>query len=65
MVSKRATLTGVYNVNNGFADFRQINILSQNDEYSIVSSNTRYGLNVYDYIALNADSVHEDQFINE
>ncbi|MBR1853959.1 MAG: hypothetical protein IJ794_12590 [Lachnospiraceae bacterium] len=65
VVSKRATLTGVYNVNNGFADFRQINILSQNDEYSIVSSNTRYGLNVYDYIALNADSVHEDQFINE
>ena len=65
VVSKRATLTGVYNVNNGYADFRQINILSQNDEYSIVSSNTRYGLNVYDYIALNAESVHEDQFINE
>ena len=65
VVSKRATLTGVYNVNNGYADFRQINVLSQNDEYSIVSSNTRYGLNVYDYIALNADSVHDDQFINE
>ena len=65
VVSKRATLTGVYNVNNGYADFRQIRILSQNDEYSIVESNTRYGLNVYDYIALNADAVHEDQFINE
>lgn len=65
VVSKRATLTGVYNVNNGYADFRQIRILSQNDEYAIVSSNTRYGLNVYDYIALNADSVHSDQFINE
>lgn len=65
VVSKRATLTGVYNVNNGYADFRQINILSQNDEYAIVSSNTRYGLNVYDYIALNAETVHEDQFINE
>lgn len=65
VVSKRATLTGVYNINNGYADFRQINILSQNDEYSIVESNTRYGLNVYDYIALNANSVHEDQFINE
>ena len=65
VVSVRATLTGVYNVNNGYADFRQINILSQNDEYAIVSSNTRYGLNVYDYIALNADSVHDDQFINQ
>lgn len=65
VVSTRATLTGVYNVNNGYADFRQINILDQNDEYSIVKANTRYGLNVYDYIALNADSVHDDQFIND
>ncbi len=65
MVSRRATLTGVYNVNNGYADFRQISILSQNDEYAIVKANTQYGLNVYDYIALNADSVHDDQFIND
>ena len=65
MVSRRATLTGVYNVNNGYADFRQINILAQNDEYAIVKANTQYGLNVYDYIALNADSVHDDQFIND
>lgn len=65
VVSKRATLTGVYNVNNGYADFRQINILSQNEEYAIVKANTQYGLNVYDYIALNADSVRDDQFIND
>ncbi len=65
IVSKRATLTGVYNVNNGYADFRQINILSQNEEYAIVKANTRYGLNVYDYIALNADTVQDDQFIND
>lgn len=65
VVSRRATLTGVYNVNNGYADFRQINILSQNEEYAIVKANTQYGLNVYDYIALNADSVHDDQFIND
>lgn len=65
MVSRRATLTGVYNVNNGYADFRQINILAQNDEYAIVKANTQYGLNVYDYIALNADSVQDDQFIND
>lgn len=63
-VSTRATLTGVYNVNNGYADFKRINILAQNDEYAIVKANTQYGLNVYDYIALNADSVHDDQFIN-
>lgn len=64
-VSDRATLTGVYNVNYGYADFRQIVILDQNDEYAIVKSNTQYGLNVYDYIALDADSVQDDQFIND
>lgn len=63
VVSKRATLIGVYNMNKGYADFKQINILYQNDEYAIVKSNTKYGLNVYDYIVLNASSVSDDQFI--
>lgn len=64
-VSKRATLIGVYNMNKGYADFKQINILYQNEEYAIVKSNTKYGLNVYDYIVLNAESVRDDQFINQ
>lgn len=64
-VSRRATLIGVYNMNKGYADFKQINILYQNEEYAIVKSNTKYGLNVYDYIALNADNVQDDQFINQ
>lgn len=64
-VSKRATLIGVYNMNKGYADFKQISILYQNDEYAIVMPNTKYGLTVYDYIVLNADSVSDDQFINQ
>ena len=64
-VSKRATLIGVYNMNKGYADFKQISILYQNDEYSVVQPNTKYGLSVYDYIVLNADSVSDDQFINQ
>ena len=64
-VSKRATLIGVYNMNKGYADFKQINILYQNEEYSIVKANTKYGLNVYDYIVLDAASVSDDQFIYE
>lgn len=62
-ISRRASLTGVYNMNKGYADFRQINILYQNEEYAIVKSNTQYGLNVYDYIVLNAAAVDDDQFI--
>ena len=63
VISKRATLIGVYNMNKGYADFKQVNILYQNDEYAIVKSNTKYGLNVYDYIVLDAASVTDDQFI--
>lgn len=62
-ISKSGTLTGVYNMNKGYADFKQITILEQNDEYSIVSSNTAYGLTVYDRIVLDASSVNNDDFI--
>ena len=62
-IGKRGTLIGVYYMNKGYADFRQIQILYQNEEYSIVKSNTTYGLNVYDYVVLNASSVSDEQFI--
>ena len=62
-ISKKASLIGVYNMNKGYADFRQINILYQNEEYAIVKSNTQYGLNVYDYIVLDAAGVSDEQFI--
>ena len=62
-VSKSDTLVGVYNMNKGYADFKQITILCQNDEYAIVSSNTQYGLTVYDRIVLDATSVSSDDFI--
>lgn len=62
-VSRRGTLTGVYNMNKGYAEFRRINILYQNEEYAIVRPNVQFGLNVYDYIVLNADSVKEDQLV--
>lgn len=62
-VSKRATLIGVFNMNKGYADFRQIEILYQNDEYAIVKPNTSYGLRVYDLIVQDASSVSADQFI--
>ncbi len=65
VVKERGTLTGVYNINKGYADFKEITILSQNDEYSIIKPNSTYGLRVYDYIALKADTVSDDQFINE
>lgn len=63
-LSKRGSLIGVYNINKGYADFKQVDILYNNDEYSIVQSNTAYGLNVYDYIVLDATAVNEDELIH-
>lgn len=64
-VSKKGTLIGVYNMNKGYADFKQILILYQNEEYSIVQSNTKYGLSVYDHIVLDAKSVTENEIITQ
>ncbi len=64
-ISKQASLIGVYNINKGYADFKQITVINQNEEYSIVKSNSEYGLAVYDYIALKGDSVTDNDFIYE
>ncbi len=64
-VSQTASLTGVFNINKGYADFKEIQILKQNDEYALIKSNTTYGLSAYDYIVLDASSVDADQLINE
>lgn len=65
VISKSGTLTGVYNINKGYADFKEIEVLNSNDEYSIVKSNSAYGLVAYDYIVLDAESVETDEFIYE
>jgi hypothetical protein len=62
-ISKTGSLVGVYNINKGYADFTEITILSENEEYAIVKSNTRYGLSEYDHIVLDAESVSADDFV--
>ena len=65
IIGKTGSLKGVYNINKGYADFKQVTVLYNNDEYSIVKSNTVYGLNVYDHIVLDASTVNDNQFIYE
>lgn len=62
-ISKSGKLLGVYNMNKGYTDFKQITILYENEDYAIVSSNTKYGLTVYDRIVLDAKSVDTGDFI--
>lgn len=56
-------LTGVYNINKGYAVFKQINILSRNENYSIVEMKTAYGVMLYDHIALESSKIKENQLV--
>lgn len=58
-----ASLQGVYNINKGYAVFRKVEILFQNEEYTIVEAGTSYGLSLYDHIALDASAIKENQII--
>lgn len=59
-----ASLNGVYNVNKGYAVFKQIDVIYQNKEYSILKTGTTYGLSLYDHIALDGSKVAENQLIH-
>ncbi|MCD8363129.1 MAG: hypothetical protein LUC98_09275 [Lachnospiraceae bacterium] len=62
-IGQKSTLQGVYNINKGYTQFRQITILDQNEEYTLVEQGTSYGLTVYDRIVLNGEAVDEDTVI--
>ena len=63
VVKDVGVLEGVYCINQGFAVFRRIELLDQNEEYAIVSRNTSYGLSLYDHIVRNADEVDEEEIL--
>lgn len=56
-------LTGVYNINKGYAVFKQIEILSQNENYSIIEPKTDYGIALYDHIALDGSKIKDNQMV--
>ena len=62
-IGQTASLQGVYNINKGYAVFKQIEILKSNDEYYTVKKGTNYGLAVFDHIVLDANSVYEGELI--
>ena len=61
--SNTAVLKGVYNINKGYAVFKQIDILYQNEEYAIVQTGTTYGIALYDHIALDGSKIQENELI--
>ncbi len=61
-LGEQAELIGVYYINKGYPDFRQVNIQQQNEEYAIVEPNSLYGLQEYDYIVLFASSIKMNDY---
>ncbi len=57
------TIQGVYNINKGYAVFRQVNILDENEEFCIVDPANVYGLSAHDRIVLDASKVKDDDII--
>lgn len=63
MLEEKRLLEGVYNINKGYAVFRKIEILCENDEYYIVDDGSSYGLSNYDHIVQNGDTVKENEVV--
>ncbi len=63
VVEDTAALEGVYCINKGYAVFRFINILDQNEEFCIVEKGTAYGIAQYDHIILDASQVKEEDIV--
>ena len=57
-------LDGVYCINKGYAVFRHIDVIYQNDDYSIIRNGTDYGIALYDHIALDGTSMKEGELVN-
>ena len=62
-VGDTKTLKGVYNINRGYAVFRKVTVLCENDEYCIVQEGEDYGLYNYDHIVQNGASVEPDEVV--
>ena len=58
------SLQGVYNINKGYAVFKQIEIIAQNEEYAILQTGTSYGLSLYDRIAMDGTEISEGELVN-
>jgi hypothetical protein len=56
-------LEGVYCINKGYAVFRKVAIIDQNEEYCIVETGTSFGIAQYDNIVFNSKTVEEEEIL--
>ena len=63
-LSEVVKLEGVYNMNKGYAVFKNIEVIDRTNEYAIIKKNTINGVSIYDHLALNASSMNEGDLIS-
>ena len=63
IIGSTEMLEGVYCINQGYAVFRRVEIIDQNEEYAIVAKDTDYGLVRYDHIVKDASKVKEEDIL--
>lgn len=62
-LNTQESVEGVYCVNTGYCQFRKIEKVYENNEYTIVSPNTSGGISNYDHIVVNPKLLNENDFI--
>ena len=63
-LSEVVKLEGEYNMNKGYAVFKNIEVIDRTNEYAIIKKNTINGVSIYDHLALNASAMNEGDLIS-
>lgn len=62
-IKDMAPLEGVYCINKGYAVFRKVSIIDQNEDFCIVEQGTPFGIAQYDNIVQKSSTVKEEEIL--
>lgn len=63
LLKETVMLPGVYNINKGYADFRSVEVLLENKDYTIVQENVTNSIALFDRIVLNGNTIENNDII--
>lgn len=63
IIGETKKLSGVYQINKGYAVFKQIDILCESKDFYIVQAKNEFGLSNYDHIALYSKKIKENDIV--
>ena len=64
IIKDMAALEGVYSTNKGYAVFRKVVIIDQNEDFCIVEQGTPFGIAQYDNVVLKSNAVKEEEILH-